>query len=109
MTESTATSIEDLLAIVLSSTPENVHINPLTRPYAQFFRLLSNTHGLVVALHWLAGRLINTAYGHPFSFEREAEFSLSASIDNKSLTTTSNPHSTPLLPSANLLRAVEDS
>jgi len=109
MTEETPPSIETLLSTALNATPENVHLNPLTRPYAQFFRQLYRTHGLIVPIHWLAGRLINTAYGCPFSFEREGEFNFPLPLSDPSNTTTSNPHSNILPAPMNIPTETEDS
>lgn len=107
MTEETPPSVETLLTVALNATPENVHENPLTRPYAQLFRQLYRTHGLIVPIHWLAGRLINTAHGHPFSLEREGEFNFPLPLTNPACSTAPYPHSN-ILPSALNLPKEED-
>lgn len=109
MAEETPPSVEQLLATALSATPENVDLNPLTRPYAQFFRRLYRTHGLIVPIHWLAGRLINTAYGCPFSFEREGEFNFPLPLTNPSTTSPSYPHPNILPAPLNIPMENEDS
>lgn len=94
--------IDTLLSVALATTSESVSELPITRPYAQVFRTLYNSHGLIVAIHWLAGRLINTAYGSSFSLEREGEFNFPLPYANPSDDITSNPHLAVLPPDINL-------